>query len=323
MTSPQPMNLHGAVDLSALANNAQASAQSQGGGANSGAGPRPGGGAPAPSRDLTSLVVELTMENFAAVVEGSRNVVVLVVVTSTRSQPSLDLADSLAELVGEFGGRLQLAVVDADQQPNIAQALQVQQIPTTVALLAGQPVPLFQGAAPADQLRPVLGEVLSLAEQNGVTGRLPLDDDGAEGAPEEPVEAPDPHARGTELIEAGDLEGAAAYYRQVLAEAPADQDAKIALTTVELMIRTQDLPADAVAQATDPADVEAQLAAADAEFSSGSIEDALNRLLETIRRTSGEERDAARVRLLEYFDILGPADERATKARRALASALY
>ena len=67
-------------------------------------------------------------------------------------------------------GRWLLARIDAEANPQIAQAFQAQSVPTVVAVLAGQPLPLFQGAYPRDQVRAVLDQVLAAAEANGITG---------------------------------------------------------------------------------------------------------------------------------------------------------
>ena len=55
----------------------------------------------------------------------------------------------------------------------------------------------------------------------------------------------------------------------------------------------------------------------------GHVEDGFGRLVEAVRRSSGEDRDRARNHLLGLFDVIGSQDERVGKARRALMSALY
>jgi putative thioredoxin len=75
--------------------------------------------------------------------------------------------------------------------------------------------------------------------------------------------------------------------------------------------------------AADPDDIEAQKLAADVEVLSGQAPEAYTRLVDLIRRTSGEERDAVRKHLLSLFSVAGPEDPAVAKARRALASALF
>lgn len=126
-------------------------------------------------------------------------------------------------------------------------------------------------------------------------------------------------------LDAGDLVGAVQAYKNVLADDPAHPEAKLGLAQAELLARVQDLDPAAVrkAAADGPADVTAQIAAADLDLVGGHVQDAFGRLVETVRRTAGEDRDAARLRLLELFEVIGVDDPRVTAARQALARVLF
>jgi len=73
----------------------------------------------------------------------------------------------------------------------------------------------------------------------------------------------------------------------------------------------------------DPADVEAQAALADVEATGGELDHAFARLVRAVQLTVGAERETARTRLVELFELAGPDDPRVPAARRALASALF
>ena len=124
---------------------------------------------------------------------------------------------------------------------------------------------------------------------------------------------------------AGDLDTAVAEYQKLLDASPADAEAAIGLSRARLMQRTADLdPAAARAAAADrPDDVEAQLLVADLDLLGGHVKDAFARLLDLVRRTSGEERTQARLHLLELFAVVGNDDPRVLAGRRDLASALF
>ncbi len=77
------------------------------------------------------------------------------------------------------------------------------------------------------------------------------------------------------------------------------------------------------AAAENPGDAQAQIAAADLDLVGGHVEDAFGRLIDTVRRTAGDDRDAVRLRLLELFELVGADDPRVAAARRALARALF
>jgi putative thioredoxin len=72
-----------------------------------------------------------------------------------------------------------------------------------------------------------------------------------------------------------------------------------------------------------PEDVEAQLQVADLDLAGGHVEDAFGRLVETVRVTTGDDRQTARLRLLELFEVIGPDDPRVTAGRQALARVLF
>jgi putative thioredoxin len=91
-----------------------------------------------------------------------------------------------------------------------------------------------------------------------------------------------------------------------------------------LVQRTRDIPAEIRTRAAEnPADVEAQSLVADAELVGGHVEDAFARLVRTVQATSGDDRDRARLHLLELFDVVGGEDERVISARRQLMTALF
>ena len=106
-----------------------------------------------------------------------------------------------------------LAKIDVDANQRLAQACRVQSIPTVIAVVQGQPVPLFQGALPEAQVRQYLDELLRVAEANGVTGRVEVADAAAE--PEDEPEADPRWDEAYDAIERGDLDAAAAAYRAV------------------------------------------------------------------------------------------------------------
>ncbi|MGC0249757.1 co-chaperone YbbN [Pseudactinotalea sp. Z1748] len=309
MSQPS-INLRGAVDLSSLS----APPSPPGGEA-----PSSGGGA----------VVDVTLQSFQEVVQRSVEVPVIIDLRSPRSPASGELSATLQTLAGEYGGRFLLARADVDAYPQIAQAFQVQGAPAVCAVIKGQPLPLFQGPQPLEQIRAVIDEVLRVAAENGVTGKVegveePAEDEDGEEAAEEPLP---PHIQAAyDAIENDDLDAAAEAFEQGLRENPADAEAKAGLAQVDLGRRLSGLDIQSVlttvAQAASD-DVEAHLAAADVEAASGQIEQAFSRLISLVRVTAGDDRERARKRLLELFLIVPEGSPELLKARRELAVALY
>jgi putative thioredoxin len=302
----------GAVDLSALAARSQAPAGSTNGAA-----------------AASGVVIEVTEATFQAeVLERSMSVPVVIDFWADWCQPCKQLSPILEKLAREHDGRVLLAKIDVDANQQLGAAFQVQSIPSVFAVLKGQPVPLFQGAMPEPQVREVFEQLLKVAAANGVSGRLEVQTAGpdveVEGEQAEPPHDPRYDAA-YDAIERGDFDAAAAAYRGLLAESPGDADAKAGLAQVELFRRTSKVDSASALGAADqrPGDVEAQLVAADVDMVGGRVDEAFGRLVDTVRRVGGDDRDRVRARLLELFEIVGLSDPRVVKARSALARALF
>jgi putative thioredoxin len=164
---------------------------------------------------------------------------------------------------------------------------------------------------------------------------------GGEGAQQDAAgQAPGPRGRGPgpgdvfadpgfsdaqEAMESGDLDGAAAAFEKVLASSPGNPAATMGLAQVDLIRRVNSYDqAKARRDADDnPDDPDAQGRVADIDVALGRIDAGFDRLLDTVRHTSGDERNRARVHLLRLFDVFPPRDPRVTKARATLSSLLF
>ncbi|RWR15845.1 co-chaperone YbbN [Microbacterium enclense] len=315
MSTPTPGSvLRGAVDLSSLRNRPQPPAAPAEGAASTGQ------GAPAPS-----LVFDVTDASFGQLLELSRSVPVVVDLWAEWCGPCKQLSPVLEKVVTELAGKVVLAKVDVDANPQLAQGFRAQSIPMVVALVAGQPVPLFTGAVPEQQVREVFAQLLQLAAQHGVTGTVPVE--GSEPPTEEPAEQPLPplHAEAFAAIEEGDYPRAIAAYERALVENPRDADARAGLGQVRLLDRVQgvDLQAARAAAAAGPTDIEAQFVVADLDIAGGHIDDAFARLLDLFGALPSDERAPVRERLLELFGLVGDEDARVIRARSRLASLLF
>jgi len=311
VSSPMPPSrvpLRGAVDLAAVAaaREAQAAAEQR----------LASGEVPPP----TSLVVDVTEASFQTeVIDRSFQVPVVLVLGTARSQGTAALLPSLEALALADAGAWLLATVDAELEPRIAQALQAQATPTVYALIKGQPMALFEGALPEPQVRQYLDEVLRVAAANGLTGRV-----GAEGADEAEPEADPGYDVAYEAVEAGDWDVAEQAYLSILAANPSDEDAAAGLGQVALLRRTDGTdPAAALAAAAAPDSLQAQALAADVELLTGRVDEAFARIVDLVRRTSGDDRTAAKDHLVGLFALVGETDPRVVKARTALANALF
>jgi putative thioredoxin len=298
----------GAVDLAAIKARSDAAARA----------------AEAPPPGAADLVVDVSEATFQAdVVERSFQVPVLMCFWTARAPSSEQLLASLERLARADGGSWVFARVDVDTNMRIAQALQVQGVPAVYAVVGGQPLPGFEGALPDDRLREFVDAVVNAGKEAGLTG-VPAA--GADDAPaDEPQPPEDPRFDAAEAALAeGDYALAQQRFQAILDVEPANAEAALALRQVALMARLADTAPDVTARAdAAPDDVAAALGAADLAFAGGDADAALNRLLGTLTRTAGDEREQVRQRLLDYFELLGPDDARVPAARRQLARALF
>jgi putative thioredoxin len=321
MNQPRDFSLHGAVDLGAR----QAAAQrrqraEQQGQAN--------GGQPAAQ---PGVIFDVTDETFSTdVIARSRTVPVILDLWAEWCGPCKQFSPILEKLATEADGAWLLAKVDIDANPGLRDALQVQSIPMVVAVVGGQAIGGFPGAVPEPQLRDFIGQVLQVADQLGLPSAA--GNGGAEAAagtagPMGPYDdaADALYAEAQEAMERRDVDAAAAAFEKVLASSPGDPVATMGLGQVNLVRRVQKYDQAAARQdaASRPEDAEAQIRVADIELYMGQIEASFDRLLGTIRRTSGDERDKVRKHLVSLFEILPPNDPRVKQARTKLSSLLF
>ncbi|MFC7882287.1 tetratricopeptide repeat protein [Streptomyces sp. NPDC057376] len=323
---PRNMSMSGVVDLAAVKQAQEAKAKAEQ--ARAEAARNGGTGAVSPA----DLVIDVDEARFESdVLQRSTEVPVVIDFWAEWCEPCKQLSPVLERLAVEYSGRFLLAKIDVDANQMLMQQFGVQGIPAVFAVVAGQALPLFQGAAGETQIRQTLDQLVQVAEERfGLTG-LAVDPEAEPGtaqaaAPERPA---GPHDAALEAavqaLDAGDLGGAVQAYKNVLAEDPGNTEAKLGLAQAELLQRVQNADPQRVRQdaADKPGDAQAQIAAADLDLVGGHVEDAFGRLIDTVRVTAGDDRDAVRLRLLELFEVVGADDPRVATARRALARALF
>ncbi|NSX25394.1 tetratricopeptide repeat protein [Gardnerella vaginalis] len=331
--NPGGFSLAGAVDLEGVKRKAEALAKRE-------AAEKSG----KPQSKMPSAggyVIDVNEQTFQAMVQTSVSFPIILLVWQKSDETSYDLAQKLADSITALDGRMQLARIDADESPSIAQALRAQQLPAVYGLVGGRPMPICQGLPSADELQQICNDILpqlvKVAEKTGVAGMAPYVDSGdstgdsgvgnnsADSADSvDSSDVPPEHKIAHEAAMNGDYALAASEYEKVLQANPNDSLASRERAKALLLGRNTNTNVEAVRKAAgdNPGDASAQLAVADVDMIDGHIEDAFSRLLDFLAGHR-DSADVIKERMLEYFAMLPAGDERLNRARRRLAILLY
>lgn len=285
-------NFAGAFDLSRLAQKNQPVSTTQ----------QPAAGA------LTSWLVKADEQTLRQYISISEKTPVLLLIAD-QSQESTDVRAMVEKAIRASEGRFAGIEIDITSSPQLAQAVGVATAPALVAVLAGQPAPLFQGKPETEQLLQVLSQVLQLAQQNGLTERVSV---GAEPVASNEPELSPAHQEAIAEIEAGNLEAAYVKFEKLTIEYPNDKDALAGFNQVKLMLRLQKAP---------ESEFDKVLLGADQLLISGNAAGAFSLLLDLY--PASEDQEAIRARLLELFTLVGEGDQDVLNARRRLASLMF
>ncbi len=264
------------------------------------------------------------------VVERSRELPVVVDFWAPWCGPCRILGPVLESLAGEYAGQLQLAKLNTDENPIVAQRHGITSIPAVFAYRDGRPVSQFLGALPEPQVREFVEALLPTPADKAAGEAVALADRGQPAAALERFEkivAEDPGHEGSTamlahlLLQGGNEERAEEMANRV----PNNQGAKRTLATIRLR---------RAAREADEAALRARLSAgaddAEAEYRLGALladraewAEALERLLNSVRLDRSLHDDAARLLLLDAFLVLGDEDDLTQDYRRRLGSVLF
>lgn len=301
-------NLAGAYDLSSLRKPAPAAKA-----------PEAASSAPVASDiAVPDLVAVGTDVNIKAFLNLSQTVAVVVEFFADWSEPSKALGAKIEAAVREKQGQLLLVRIDADNAPSLVQAFQVKSVPSVLALVKGQSVPLFEGDQSAESVSAVLDRLLEVGKENGLTQKVVVSENAVEPEPE----LPPLHKAAFEAIDAGDYPAAVEFYKKALAEKPADQLAVAGLAQANLLVRTSQFDVDA-AVASEPTQLQEVLNKADACVALGRAQQGFEVILKRFEIADQSEREVLRKHLLELFQVWPQDSAEVIAARRALTALLF
>jgi len=266
--------------------------------------------------DLVALGTESNIKNFVTI---SGVVPVLIDFFASDLEQSRALSDKLEAAVRSLDGKMFLLKVDTQAALTVAQAFGVKEVPSVVAMIKGQPIPLFEGDQAEDTIQTVLDRLLQVATENGVAGQLAISADIEAPTLED---LPPRHKAAYDAIDSGNYSEAVAQYEAALNENPADAVAKAGLAQSRLLMRTDGVDFEKTL-ASVPSTFEETILKADVCVAVGHAAQGYQAILTRFASAEKDERDALRKHLLELFEVSQPDAPELTQARRALALLLY
>ena len=300
-------------------------------------------GAAAAPADTANLVKNGSTATFMAdVIDASHDAAVVVDFWAPWCGPCKQLGPALEKAVRDARGAVRMVKINIDENPELAQQMRIQSIPAVYAFKDGRPVDGFVGALPESQVKQFVSRLATAA-----------------GAGPSPIE--EALALAQEALKAGDAARAANIYGQILQHEPGNLDAaaglaKLAIARKEFAKARQLLdrvPKEganhaevAAARAAlelaeagekskgavgglrqrlqqNAGDHEARYELASALFAAGERGEAVDELLELVRRDRKWNDEAARKQLVKFFEAMGHGDPLTVAARKRLSSILF
>jgi len=297
---------------------------------------RPGGAAPG----AEGVIKDGTSASFAKdVIDASRGALVLVDFWAAWCGPCKQLTPILEKVVKSYAGKVRLVKINTDEHPAIAGQLRIQSLPTVYAFRDGRPLDGFMGALPESQVRAFIDRLLGEDADSDLAGVLAaaeaaLDEGDLQGAAEAFAAVLQEDQQNAQalagLARCYLASGDAARAEQTLALVPPDkqtstpvQSARAALELAKAAGKSDNSAELEQRLAANPADHQTRFDLAVALAARGRKDEALDHLLEIVRRDRTWNEEAARKQLVQLFDAWGPKDPSTIDGRRRLSSILF
>lgn len=267
------------------------------------------GGTP-PAGEIETIFTVTTANFQNAVLMASMARPVLAYFTASWCGPCKQLRPALEKVVQAQGGKIGLAVIDIDQNPDLAGAMRVQSVPQIYAFVGGQPADGFMGALPESEIKEFIAKVLKMA--------------GIAAAPDEAAGNPaDPFADARAVWSDGNLAAAIIAYKTLQPDTALKPRAEKATTFLNLLLPYGSASALANAESAATKTAESQHTLALAALAHGQFERGFDALLASIKAERKWQEERARTDFVTLSEILGLEDPLVVAARRKLSSILF